>query len=435
VAEENAPIAFPLQIAIILCMLAGGKSGRCEWLRTGQVVFPAMLAAIDAARSAICLETYTFGPGELGERFRARLVAAQRRGARVRVLYDALGSYTLPQAFWEPLRSVGGNVRQFNPLGLDRFGIRDHRKLLVCDEEVAFIGGFNIASQYQGDGVTSGWCDIGLRLQGPLVRELVEAFEEMFERADFRYKRFVHLRRFGSRRRIEVPNEQLLLSGPGRGRNPIKAAMRRDLARARSVRIIVAYFLPTWRLRRQLMGVARRGGTVQLILAGKSDVAVSRLAARSLYRRLLASGIEIFEYQPQILHTKLVLIDEAVYAGSANLDQRSLNINYELMVRSQSSGLVEQAQELFCETLKHCRRITLQEWSWSRSFWEKFKQRWAYFILVRLDPFLARRQWRLMPTLRGTRRHKHPHTPGPEGALPSVRQSSETRSGVSPERK
>ena len=97
--------------------------------------------------------------------------------------------------------------------------------------------------------------------------------------------------------------------------------------------MIIAYFLPSWRLRRDLMRVARRGGQVQLILAGKSDVQLSMLAAQSLYRRLLRAGVEIYEYQPQILHAKLFIVDDAVYPGSSNLDTRSLQINYELMIR------------------------------------------------------------------------------------------------------
>ena len=190
-----------------------------------------------------------------------------------------------------------------------------------------------------------------------------------------------------------TPHEQLLLSGPGRGRSPIKRALRDDLGRATSVQIMVAYFLPTWRIRRDLVRIARRGGTVQLILQGKSDITVSHLAAQSLYRRLLKAGVQIYEYQPQILHAKLIIADEAVYAGSANLDQRSLNINYELMIRFDRPELAEQARTVFADTLKHCRQITREEWRRSRTIWRRLKQRWAYWLLVRIDPYVARRRW------------------------------------------
>ncbi len=356
-----------------------------------------MLAAIEAAESSVCLETYTYSAGRLGERFRDALVRARQRGARVRVLFDALGSRGLPGAFWQPLQAAGGEVRSFNPLAVNRLGIRDHRKLLVCDERVAFLGGFNIAPEYEGDGVTSGWCDLGLRVEGLLASELVAAFDEMFERADLRHRRFLRLRKSSARKTVRTPGEQLLLSGPGRGRSPIKRALRGDFAQARAVQIMVAYFLPTWRMRRGLVHVARRGGRVELILAGKSDVLVSQLAGRSLYRRLLKTGVGIHEYQPQILHAKLIVIDDVVYVGSANLDQRSLNINYELMIRLENREIAEQARAVFAANLKHCRRVTLEGWRKSRTLWQRLKQHWAYFLLARIDPYLALRQWERLP--------------------------------------
>jgi cardiolipin synthase len=356
-----------------------------------------MLSAIEGAVGSVRLESYIYAAGQPGETFREALVRACGRGAKVRVLIDALGSYHLPGAFWDPVQKVGGEVRVFNPLSPHWLGLRNHRKLLVCDDNVAFVGGFNIAPEYSGDGVTRGWRDLGLRVEGPLVGQLARTFDHMFERADFRHKRFVRLRKSETRMAMGPAHEQLLLSGPGRGRNPFLRALKRDLSRAQSVQMIVAYFLPTWQVRRQLARVARRGGRVDLILGGKSDVTVSRLAARSLYRRLLRAGVAIHEYQPQILHAKLIAIDDIVYVGSANLDQRSLKINYELMIRFESPAMARQAREVFADALRHSREITLSEWRGSVSLWEKIKQHWAYFLLVRVDPYIARRQWKALP--------------------------------------
>ena len=356
-----------------------------------------MLAAIEGAQKSVCLETYTFAVGPLGERFREALIRAHKRGAQVRVLIDALGSMTLPDNFWVPLRGVGAQVKQFNPLSLNRLGIRNHRKLLVCDERVAFVGGFNISSEYEGDGIKCGWCDLGLRIEGPLVLELAASFEEMFSRADFQHKRFMLLRKFNAKRTVRARTEQLLLSGPGRGRSPIKSALQWDFAYARRVQIIVAYFLPSWRIRKSLVRVARRGGQVDLILPGKSDVLVSQLAGQSLYVRLLRGGVRIHEYQPQILHAKLIIIDDVVYIGSANLDQRSLNINYELMLRFESKDMAEQAREVFQANLKHSVEITAEPWRKAHSIWRRLKQHWAYFLLARIDPYIASRQWRDLP--------------------------------------
>jgi cardiolipin synthase len=357
-----------------------------------------MLRAIDQAQHSVCLETYIYSAGSLGQSFREALCRAQQRGVKVRVLLDALGSYSLPGSFWRPLQNCGGEVRRFNPLSLYRLGIRNHRKVLVCDAKLAFVGGFNISSEYEGDGVKCGWCDLGLKIEGSLVPELAATFEEMFERADLEARPFHGLRRLKAKKKIVAPHEQLLLSGPGWGYSPIKRALQGDLARARSVQIMSGYFLPTWRLRRLLARVPSRGGRVQLILPSKSDVAVSRLACRSLYRRLFKSGIEIYEYQPQILHAKLLIIDELVYVGSANLDPRSLNINYELMLRLDRPQITMDAREVFARTLEHCHRINPQEWIRSRSLWHRVRERWAYLLLVRLDPYIAWRQWR---TLKG----------------------------------
>jgi cardiolipin synthase A/B len=378
-------------------MLVEPVAADWTWFCSGREVFVAMLAAIEGARESVCLETYIYAADAVGERFREALVRARQRGVRVRVLVDAFGSISLPGTFWAGLRAAGGEVRLFNPLALDRLGIRNHRKLLVCDEGVAFIGGFNISSEFDGDGVTRGWFDVGLRLHGPLAAQLAATFEGMFARADFRHKRFIRLRRSTARRTVLTANEQLLLTGPGRGRSPFKRALRRDLARATQVQIMVAYFLPTWRIRRDLTRVVRHGGTVELILPGKSDVLVSQLAGQSLYRRFLRARVGIHEYQPQILHAKLIIADEVVYVGSANLDPRSLDINYELMIRFERPEMAAQARAIFAGRLTHCRQITREEWSRSRTLWRRLKQRWAYWLLVRIDPYLARRQWQALP--------------------------------------
>ena len=368
-----------------------------QWLRTGNEVFSAMLAAIDAAQSSVCLEIYLFASGPLGQRFRAALVRAQQRGVRVRVLIDAFGSMELPDHFWVPLRAVGSEVRWFNPATLMRFSFRNHRKLLVCDGQVAFVGGFNIAHEYEGDGVGSGWRDLGFKVAGPLAVQLAASFEGMFLHAEFRHKRFTRLRRFHVNKGVVWPPEQIFFSEPGRGRNPIKLALRGDLSHARDVRIMVAYFLPTGRLRRDLVRIAERGGRVQLILPGKSDVPLAQLAAQSLYRQFLKHGVEIYEFQPQILHAKLIIVDDVVYVGSSNLDQRSLRINYELMIRIESRELVQEAREIFSGDLNQCRRVELAEWSKSHPLWLRIKRRLAYYLLVRIDPSLARRQWRALP--------------------------------------
>jgi cardiolipin synthase len=124
---------------------------------------------------------------------------------------------------------------------------------------------------------------------------------------------------------------------------------------------------------------------------------MSQLAGQSLYRRLLRAGVGVYEYQPQILHAKLFVVDDVVYVGSANLDPRSLSINYELMLRFENAQMAREARKIFTEALLHCQPVELEAWQKSRSMWTRLKQRWAHFILARIDPFVARRQWRALP--------------------------------------
>lgn len=363
-----------------------------RWLRTGEEALIAMLAAITGAQHSIRLETYTYTASPLGEKFREALVRACHRGVRVQVMIDALGSVTLPASFWDPLIEAGGDFKWFNPLTLHRLIYRNHRKVLACDDHIAFVGGFNIAPEYDGDGATRGWRDLGLEITGLLAKELADAFDTLFTGADFKHKRLQRFRKNGSDLISLGQNWQLLLSGPGRRHGTFKRILARDLVQATIVKIICAYFLPTWRIRKELLRICRRGGQVQLILAGKSDLALSQLAGRRLYDRFLRCGVEIYEYQPQILHAKLFIMDEIVYVGSANLDARSLDINYELMVRICDPPLAAEAQRIFADDLKQCRRIEPTSWRASRTIWVKLMERWAYFILARIDPYVARRQ-------------------------------------------
>jgi cardiolipin synthase A/B len=364
---------------------------RFRLLKTGAEGLNAMLAAISEARQSIRFETYIFRDGPVGARFRQALSEACGRGADVRVLVDAFGSFELPDRFWATLRDAGADVRWFNPFSLNRWAYRDHRKLLVCDGRLAIVGGFNIADEYDGDGVTSGWRDLGLEVDGSLAPELDRTFDRMFARADFRHRRWQRLRK-AQIRTVILANGEVLSSGPGCRHGAIKRALVRDLARADEVRMASAYFLPTWRLRRELRRVVKRGGRVQLMLAGKSDMLLSYLAGRWLYRALLRAGVEVFEYQPQILHAKLIVIDGTAYLGSANLDTRSLSINYELLVRVTDPELTREAAAMFDADLQHCRRIERQAWRRSRTWWSMLKEGWSYFLLAKVDLFLARRQ-------------------------------------------
>ncbi|MGD0815233.1 MAG: phosphatidylserine/phosphatidylglycerophosphate/cardiolipin synthase family protein [Verrucomicrobiota bacterium] len=389
--------------------MSSGRDAEYKWLHTGEEALEQMLAAIAGATQSVRLEMYIFHAGPTANQFRDALVNACKRGLRVRVLVDALGSAYLPDSFWEPFRASGGEFRWFNPLSLHHVFIRDHRKMLVCDDGLAFIGGFNIATEYRGNGVTAGWRDLGLRMRSPLARDLAVAFDDMFACADFKHRPFTRLRKSFLLKTVSALEAKLLLGGPGRN-NPLKRALLDDMKEAREVLIISPYFVPPWKIRRLLMRLARHGAKVRLILPAKCDLPVMRMAAQSFYRRFMAAGVEIHEYQPQILHAKLYVVDQIVYAGSANLDGRSLNINYELMVRLASPALVAEGREIFAGILAHCRRIQMTDWRRSRTFLDRMKARVAHIIMARIDPLIARHQLRWWKTslskINLARRHK-----------------------------
>ena len=363
-----------------------------QWLCAGQECFPAMLDAIANAHISVRLETYIYSDGHLGRLFADALLSAARRGVRVSVLVDAFGSWALPGNYFDTLIAAGASVRRFNRLTFWRFAVRDHRKLLVCDERVAFLGGFNISDEYDGDGIACGWCDIGARIENPrLVAALAGSFDELFSLAESHRR---PLQRFSLRRQNVFECDDLHPRRSGLKAGSFSKLLRRDLASAVDVRIVSAYFLPTYRLRRALMRVARRGGRVRLILAGRTDVYISKLAARNFYSRLLMAGVEIYEYEPQILHAKLISIGPITYVGSANLDIRSLRLNYELIMRFNDKAIASGAGEIFERILEHSRRIEPEAWRQKQTWWQRWKYRWANFLLTRVDPFVALRQFR-----------------------------------------
>ncbi len=370
------------------------------WHGTGQSLLEAKLHAIEGARHYVYLETFTFSDSAVGHRFQSALVAAARRGVRVRLIVDAVGSFGLRRDYFDKLVNAGGAMRWFNELRLASFPFRDHRKLLVVDDTVALVGGCNIAPEYDGDGITSGWRDGGVSVRGPVATLLAAEFDLQWERASGQHWTF---RRGGMRQQAAVRDAhkvEALFIKPGLGHNPLRDALWQDLATAKDVAITAAYFLPPHRLRHRLVQAVARGARVRVLLAGKSDVRLMQLASRSLYQRLLKKGIELWEYQPQVLHAKLIVVDDIVFVGSSNLDPRSLRINFEIMLRIENAALAATARQQFEADLAQ-RAIpaaicdALQP---GRPWWELLKQRLAYWFFARLDPELAAlklQMWRL----------------------------------------
>ncbi len=361
-------------------------------LKNGIEAFPAMLDAISLASSSIALEMYIFADDATGREFRSTLIAAARRGVDTEVLIDAVGSWQLPDAFWDELRGAGGRVRWFRPITRGMFFFRNHRKLLLIDNQVAFIGGINIADEYyQGRGGRPPWRDNVLEITGSQTTRLRRSFTRMWSAAESPWSgifgRFRHDRRITEGRGALV---RFIESGPENPLHPVRRYYRRLIREAhQSIDLAMGYFFPHGRLLRELKRAVQRGVRVRLLVSRQSDVPVALWAARGLYGRLLRAGAEVWEYRPTMLHAKIAIVDQSVIAGSANLDIRSGRINYELVALVRDPELAAQARKNFEEDLTQAERISLEAWR-KRPLIRRLKERLSFFILARLDIFIAR---------------------------------------------
>ena len=363
-----------------------------RWLHTGTEAYDEIVSVIDGARVSVVVEFYTIEPGAPAHDIQSALLRARSRGLPVRVLIDAFGSSALPHSWAQPLEAAGAEVRRFNPRPLLRLSFRDHRKLVVCDARVAFIGGFNVTEAFVGDGVERGWRDLGLRIEGPLAVDLESGFDALWASSGLDRKSVRPLARFLRSQRIPPDAATAMVSAPGTADRLLKRSLQADLRSAARVDVAAAYFLPSRSLRRGLRQVARRG-SVRVLLSGNSDVPVARRASEHMYRGLLRDGVALWEYRPQVMHAKALVVDDVVYVGSANLDTRSLQLNFELMVRLPSPLLAAQVRARIDHDCALATRVP-EDWARHRTWWQRLTQRWAHFLLARVDPFVARAQFR-----------------------------------------
>lgn len=353
-----------------------------QWHDTGEEFLQAELEAIEGASSRVLLEHYIFRASPVAERFRDALVRAARRGVKVNVLLDYVGCIALPKTYFHELAELGGRLMWFNPVHWRLWLFRDHRKLLITDDQV-FLGGCNIAPEYDGDGVHRGWRDGGIAVTGPAVEPLVKSFESQLEKAGA-HKWWQHRR--GHTGWVRCGGDvSLLLTRPGFRQNVLQSALRSDLLHADHVAITMAYFLPVGRVKRMLLRAAKTARSFRLILPGKSDIPAMQIATRALYGAFQRAGAKVFEYQPQVLHAKILVIDDIVYIGSANLDPRSLSINFELMLRIRSAELARQAMATFERDLAQSVEVPRRSWRQRSGWWEGLKQKLARLVFTRLD--------------------------------------------------
>ncbi|MFQ6594093.1 MULTISPECIES: cardiolipin synthase ClsB [Pseudomonas] len=386
----------------------GWQSGnQVELLENGEAYFPRVFDALRNARREILLETFILFEDKVGHELKAVLIEAAKRGVKVVASLDGFGCGELSPAFLGELAEAGVVVQMFDPAA-KTLGIRTnwfrrlHRKIVVVDAEVAFIGGINFSADHLGDYGPEAKQDYALRIIGPAVADL-----HHFALAQS--GRQVRTRR-GWRRRQQRPSLWNTENGDGQvrliyrdnvqHRDDIEEAYIHALSQAQQ-RVVIAnaYFFPGYRLLREIRNAARRGVHVQLIMQGQPDVLLAKLAARTLYGYLLKDGVVIHEYCERPLHGKVALVDDDwSTVGSSNLDPLSLALNLEANVlirdRAFNQHLYERLENLannHCRTLPENRKQRLWLWRLTVGF--------LVFHVMRHFPALAGRLPKHKPRL------------------------------------
>jgi cardiolipin synthase len=362
---------------------------RLRLLTEGPERLAALIELIDGARSNLRLLYYTYSDDEAGRRVRAALLAAVARGVSVSLIVDGFGS-DAGSAFFVPLEVAGADVCRFIPRFGRRYLLRNHQKLALADMSRVIIGGFNIENDYFGDAPGAAWRDLGVLVEGPAANRLAGYFDALARWAHRPKPRMRDLRH--ALYRWSEPRGQVrwLLGGPTRRLSPWARTVRKDMRRARGLAMISAYFAPNPAVLRRIEAVAQRG-LARIITPAKLDHGAMIAAARHCYARLLRRGVEIYEYQPTKLHTKLYIADNAVHLGSANFDMRSLFLNLELMLRVEDPAFADHCRRYFEGELLKSQRITLEEHRARSTIFNKVKWALAYFVVAVLDNRLTRR--------------------------------------------
>ena len=340
----------------------------------GDDAFSAMLAAIESARVRVWFETYIFKPDGLGSRVLLALAAAARRGLDVRLLVDNHGSDELEPGHVADLVAAGGVVARFNPTPVWRLGrglVRDHKKILIIDDDHGFVGGMNVADEYGGVRLGNGrFRDTHLLVSGPAARDLAFVFGRSWQQATGIEPPMLPV----SLPRPEGSHVQILGSDRFLRRRRIQRALATAVQRAqRSITLTTPYFIPPPRLLRSLRGAARRGVQVRILTAGVSDVPIAAVAARHVYGSLLEAGVRIWELHGQTLHAKTAVVDGFyAHVGSFNLDRWSYDRNHEVIAMTLDPGVGAALEAVFDRDLQHSVEVDLEQWR-RRSLWERVK--------------------------------------------------------------
>lgn len=368
---------------------------RLRLIETGPALRQALVDLIDGAHDSLKLYYYIFAADGSGRLILDRLIAARERGVAVTLMIDAFGSGATPLAFFDPLAAAGGHFGRFGARRSMRYLIRNHQKLAIADDRRLLMGGFNVEDGYFGIPAEDCWHDLGLLVEGPQVQAMASWYGQLWRWVSTRKQRFRTLRRMVRNWHSplhSVAGEPMrwVIGGPTRRLSPWAQLVKHDLERARRLDMVAAYFSPGRGMLKRLANAARRQGS-RLVLPSRSDNGATVAAARLLYGPLLKRGVEIWEYQPCKLHMKLIVVDDAVYIGSANFDMRSLFLNLEIMLRVEDAGFARQMRAFIDRHVAESRQVTLATHRAQRSLPTLIKQWISYFLVGVLDYTVTRR--------------------------------------------
>ena len=367
--EHCRTIADPQFLLEMNAMLGPDVLGgnRVEVLENGEQIFPAMLTAIHAATRSITFETYIYWSGEIGRAFADALCERARAGVPVHVMLDWLGSAKIDQRLLDELSAAGVQLRRYHPLrwySIGRLNNRTHRKLLVLDGRIGFTGGVGIADQWNGHAQDpQHWRDLHFRVEGPVVAQMQSAFMDNWIKttgsvlhSDIYYP---PLQPAGSEAM------HLFVSSPAGGSASMHLMYLLSIAAAtHSIDLQAAYFVPDPIVIAALLAARRRGARVRVLVPGRHiDSGLVRVSSRGEWGKLLAAGVEIHEYQPTMMHNKLLILDQhLVSVGSTNFDLRSFELNDEASLNVYSDAFAARMTAVMEADLLHSKPCTLEMW-------------------------------------------------------------------------
>ena len=342
-------------------------------LQDGPQTFDEMIALIHGAERDVALESYILRSDEVGDRFADALVGAARRGVQVRVIMDGIGARGTSKRFVSELRKAGVDLRVFNPPGFRAFfGLlpRDHRKLLVVDGSRGVTGGVGLGREWLPNSTSSRrsqWRDTAVRIDGPAAADMLQAFENMWNRVAGRERRGSHrlMRKVPTGHHIDSATHEPALVGIIEG-EPLRLRVARALqmqavGAERSIWIASAYFTPSWAEVEALTGAARDGVDVRVLVPSRNDHPWVTLLTRRYYRQLLTNGVRVWEWNGEMMHAKTSVVDGRwVRVGSTDFNLLGVAINYELDALIEDPSVGREAEERFLMDLERSREVTMR---------------------------------------------------------------------------